>query len=210
MINFFLREVNCHTCGNQIKKGELFCRTCGRSRGINSKTQFKKFELIITAFSTIVVGVICISITAFLFSNLPVADAPNPTRLPSTITQSKTTEERATATRFSPSPLPRATNTPKGIDFASYSCLDKSQVKLRVGKRAEVQEYDMNLRSDPIVPDIWDANIVVMLRPGDKMSIIGGPKCAHDGTWWEVNTDSGYTGWVRELQPNKILLLPIN
>lgn len=209
MINFFLQEVNCHSCGNQIKRGEFFCRTCGRSRGINSKTQFKKFELIITAFSTIVVGVICISIAAFIFSNLPVADPPNPTRLPPTITQPKITEE-STATRVRPSPIPRATNTPKGIDFSSYSCPDKSQIKLRVGKRAEVQNYDMNLRSAPIVPDVWDANIVVMLRPGDKMSVIGGPKCAHDGTWWKVKTDSGYKGWVREMQPNKILLLPIN
>lgn len=119
----------------------------------------------------------------------------------------------------SPSKTPRPTSVPsktakptRTLDdsgFSSYSCLDKSQVRLRVGARAIVPNYDVNLRSSPRVPDVWDANIVVTLRKGAKMSVIGGPQCAHDGTWWEVQTDSGYTGWVRELQPGKILLEPI-
>lgn len=98
------------------------------------------------------------------------------------------------------------TSVPESSEFANYSCPDKSQVKLRVGLRAIVSIYDINLRSSPKVPDVWDANIVVTLRQGDKMTVIGGPQCAHEGTWWEVQTDSGYTGWVRELQPNKVLL----
>lgn len=102
----------------------------------------------------------------------------------------------------------KPTKTQKPADLTGYSCPDKSKIKLRVGMRAIVPYYDVNLREEPIVPEVWDANIVVMLRQGDTMLVIGGPKCAHEGTWWEVKTDQGYTGWVRELQPNKILLEP--
>lgn len=113
--------------------------------------------------------------------------------------------------RFMPtqSVIIRPTRTPKVSDLAGYSCPDKSQIRLRVGDRAIVPHYDVNLRLSPKVPNDWDANIVIMLRRYDKMIVIGGPKCAHEGTWWEVQTDNGYTGWVRELQPDKILLEPI-
>ncbi|MBV6394191.1 MAG: hypothetical protein KPEEDBHJ_03443 [Anaerolineales bacterium] len=104
----------------------------------------------------------------------------------------------------------KPTKTSATSDLAGYSCADKSKIKLRVGQEAIVPYYDVNLREAPIVPEVWDANIVVMLRQGDTMLVIGGPKCAHEGTWWEVKTDRGYTGWVRELQPNKILLEPLD
>lgn len=97
----------------------------------------------------------------------------------------------------------------QGSDFTNYSCPDKSKVKLRVGMRAIVSRDDVNLRSTPKVPNDWDANIITILHQGNKMTIIGGPKCAHDGTWWEVKTDRGYTGWIRELLPTRVLIEPI-
>ena len=219
MFDALFPEVNCPSCGNSIRKGLLFCKTCGRSRGFSATLQFKEFELLLMMFGLISIFCFCL----FVFAPLVVrwiTITPLPTIRPiatATIFLSPIPSRTATWATVAPTytsqptkvNTPRPTSTPKGIDFSSYSCPDKSKVQLRVGLRAEVQKYDMNLRSAPVVPDVWDANIVIMLRPGDRMTIIGGPRCAHDGTWWDVKTDRGYNGWVRELQPNKILLKPI-
>ncbi|MCQ3953001.1 MAG: hypothetical protein DPW15_06925 [Chloroflexi bacterium] len=31
-----------------------------------------------------------------------------------------------------------------------------------------------------------------------QVTVIGGPECAHEGTWWEVRTEYGDAGWMRE------------
>lgn len=36
------------------------------------------------------------------------------------------------------------------------------------------------------------------LVPGADLKIIGGPACANNWSWWEVETESGYTGWMAE------------
>jgi hypothetical protein len=56
------------------------------------------------------------------------------------------------------------------------------------------------------VPQDWDSNIIIAMRQGDKMTVIGGPRCAHHGTWWQVEHENGHIGWVRELLPDKRLL----
>jgi hypothetical protein len=214
MLTSWLKQTNCHSCQNTIGPGQLFCKTCGRSRGINGVLQFKKWELIIATFgSSILICLLFAALSTMLINirNSPVVtdESPNTNVSAPPLISETDSPPPATATqRPSNTRTPRPTTTPES-NFASYSCPDKSKIKLRVGDRAMVAFYDMNLRSSPKVPDVWDANIVITLHEGNEMSVIGGPECAHDGTWWEVQTDSGYTGWVREMQPNKVLLEPI-
>lgn len=153
--------------------------------------------------------VICIAISTatsgyFLINN---SSSPDPTFSP--INSAPLIVLASKTPRPIPSKTIRPTRTPDDSSFLNYSCPDRSQIKLNIGLRAFVSFDYVNLRSSPVVPDVWDANIVATLQKGDRMTIVGGPKCAYDGTWWEVQTDNGYTGWVRELQPNKILLEPI-
>jgi len=80
----------------------------------------------------------------------------------------------------------------------NYWCDDLELVKLKVGDNAKVTWLKINLRSEPVVSDPWDQNIVAQLEKGVSLVIIGGPECAHNGTWWQVRTESGDTGWSRE------------
>jgi len=135
-------------------------------------------------------------------------------------------EINPTNTRISPTPTKeiKPTNTKIIIDVkeetspktplvkpipSNYYCPDLSSVTLGVGARAQIQWDKVNLRSYARVPNDWDANTIISLNKGNKMTVIGGPECAHDGTWWEVKTDSGYSGWIRELLPDKRLLSSI-
>lgn len=79
-----------------------------------------------------------------------------------------------------------------------YWCDDLDKVRLNIGDDAKVLWMKINLRSTPVVPDTWDANIVAQLDKGIRLTIIGGPECAHEGTWWEVQTENGDYGWSRE------------
>jgi len=107
---------------------------------------------------------------------------------------------------------PSSTPTPTEDHFipSVYQCPDLSSIKLFVGSNARVIWTKVSVRSYPEVPNDWDANIKTVLNDGEKVSIIGGPECSHDGTWWEVKTSTGYTGWMRELLPDKRLLAPID
>ncbi len=80
----------------------------------------------------------------------------------------------------------------------SYWCDDLSYVRLAVGDRIKVVALKANLRSEPIVPAEFYGNSIAKLEQGTSLTIIGGPTCAHNGTWWEVSTEGGQTGWVRE------------
>lgn len=79
-----------------------------------------------------------------------------------------------------------------------YWCDDLSKVKLKVGDRAKVLWLKVNLRTAPIVPQEYYENSIAKLEEGTALTIIGGPACAHEGTWWQVRTEKGQTGWMRE------------
>lgn len=81
---------------------------------------------------------------------------------------------------------------------SSYWCDDLSKVRLKVGDSAKVVWPKVNLRSAPIVPMEYYENSLAKVDEGTKLSIIGGPACAHNGTWWQVRLASGKTGWMRE------------
>lgn len=36
------------------------------------------------------------------------------------------------------------------------------------------------------------------LVPGADLEVIGGPKCANNWSWWKVETESGFVGWMAE------------
>ena len=41
-------------------------------------------------------------------------------------------------------------------------------------------------------------NEVIRLDPGSTFTVIGGPSCANDWSWWEIRTDDNITGWIAE------------
>ncbi|MCC6500997.1 MAG: hypothetical protein IT313_12090 [Anaerolineales bacterium] len=84
------------------------------------------------------------------------------------------------------------TPTPK------YWCDDLSYVKLKVGDRAKVVWEKVNLRTAPIVPEEYYENSIAKVDKGTHLTIIGGPACAHNGTWWQVRLQNGLVGWMRE------------
>ncbi len=96
-------------------------------------------------------------------------------------------------------PKPTRTSRPPTVPPQnSYWCDDLSLVKLEVGDDAKIVWMKVNLRSSPEVPEDYYANIVDELLEGTSFTIIGGPECAHNGTWWKIRTSSGQVGWVRE------------
>jgi hypothetical protein len=84
----------------------------------------------------------------------------------------------------------------------TYLCDDLSYVKLKVGDRAKVVWLKVNLRTAPIVPMEYYENSIAKVEQGTPITIIGGPACAHEGTWWQVRTKKGQTGWMREYLPS--------
>lgn len=80
----------------------------------------------------------------------------------------------------------------------NYWCDDLNLVKLKVGDGAKIVWLKVNLRSSPKVTDDFNANVVVQLEEGTSLTIIDGPECAHNGTWWKVRTEFGDIGWSRE------------
>ncbi|MBK6793410.1 MAG: SH3 domain-containing protein [Anaerolineales bacterium] len=101
---------------------------------------------------------------------------------------------------------PKPTSKPQSN--SGYWCDDLSLLRLEVGDTASISYPKVNLRSTPKVPDDYYANIVTELENGVALTITGGPECAHEGTWWEVRTEYGDTGWVREHTKDGYLMKP--
>ena len=79
---------------------------------------------------------------------------------------------------------------------------------LSIGMTARVNWPKVNVRSYPRVPEDWDANILTELSQGEEVEVIGGPRCAHGGYWWQVKTPTGIEGWMREAARDKTYLVP--
>ena len=80
----------------------------------------------------------------------------------------------------------------------NYLCEDINYVKLARGDNAIIAWPKANLRSQPLVPQDYYENIVAELEEGTILTIIDGPECSYKGTWWEIRTEHGQTGWIRE------------
>ncbi|MEO7839367.1 MAG: SH3 domain-containing protein [Anaerolineales bacterium] len=95
-------------------------------------------------------------------------------------------------------PVLGSTSSTTQTTIQKYWCDDLSYVKLKVGDRAKVVWPKVNLRTAPIVPQEFYENSIAKLDEGTAITIIGGPACSHNGTWWQVRTKNGQTGWMRE------------
>jgi len=77
---------------------------------------------------------------------------------------------------------------------------------LYIGVKARVTWKMVNVRSYAEVSQDWDANIVTVVERDEVVEIVGGPDCAHEGYWWEVITDNGLRGWMREEDSTRVFL----
>ena len=62
----------------------------------------------------------------------------------------------------------------------------------------QVADDTHRVRTAPIVPLDYYANSIAKLEAKTKLTVIGGPACAHNGTWWQVSPQKGQVGWVRK------------
>lgn len=79
---------------------------------------------------------------------------------------------------------------------SSNSCPGAPAQRLQVGDNAYVctSVDTVALREGPGKSYAIKKRLV----PGADLKVIGGPSCANNWSFWEVRTDSGYTGWMSE------------
>lgn len=65
------------------------------------------------------------------------------------------------------------------VDEMAYVCTSADSVKLREGPG---KNY----------------SVIKSLVPGADLKVIGGPTCSDNWSWWKVETESGYVGWMSE------------
>lgn len=65
------------------------------------------------------------------------------------------------------------------VDEMAFVCTANDSVKLRDGAG---KNY----------------SVIKSLVPGADVKIIGGPKCGDNWSWWQVETESGFVGWMSE------------
>ena len=218
----------CKHCGEKLELGAQFCPLCG-------KEQFKSKQRIKVALyiAGLVVLIIIIALFAqliwprlFLKKNLDATSLVLPhlsTPVPAQIILTSTGGNTTSLIQLLPSSTPEAVDTPtlswqpsitsspdtpvSNTLPAEYECPDKNQIKLRIGSTGMVQKFDVNLRKEPVVPNDYYINVVTRLSDGAKVTVLDGPTCAYDGSWWKVETESNDIGWVREIQPSKGTLI---
>ncbi len=42
------------------------------------------------------------------------------------------------------------------------------------------------------------ANTIMFLPTGTRFTVVAGPTCADQWSWWQIQTDNGYSGWISE------------
>lgn len=199
----------CQNCGKDNPGNTTFCSYCGNRFATSNPLGF--IAVLFGGSSVLGIGlIVLILILAISFggdggggatsSNPGVSDSGNSnnSNSPTTSTLSNT-----------PRPVPTKTIRPTTMPIVNtYRCDDLQYVKLDIGDKAKISWPKVNLRSTPRVPDDFYANVVAELLEGTSLTIIDGPECAHNGTWWEVRTSSGQTGWVREHISDGYLMKP--
>ncbi len=144
-------------------------------------------------------GLIAICIMVF-------SSKPRPTATPVATSTAEAINTSWPTSTLRPTPWP--TREPSITPV--YWCNDLELIRLDIGSNAMVAWDAANLRSTPEVPADWAANRIAVLFKGDRVRIVGGPACAHDGTWWQVETENSLRGWVREyVLPQGYLLEPV-
>jgi hypothetical protein len=80
--------------------------------------------------------------------------------------------------------------------LVTSSCPGAPAQRMIVNQRGYVctKEDAVKLRSAPK----RSGGEIMQLGPGTQFTIIGGPSCSDNWSWWNVRLDNGTTGWVSE------------
>ncbi len=92
-------------------------------------------------------------------------------------------------------PAVEATDEP-AVTARPSSCPGAPPQRVQVGARAQVcTAYDrLIVRAKPLSSSAE----ITRLDPGTVVDVAGGPVCAEDWSWWQIETAAGLTGWVAE------------
>ena len=98
----------------------------------------------------------------------------------------------------------------ESCESLTESCPGAPTQRLKVGGKAYVCTKTDSVHLREGANKSFD--ILKKLSPGAEVKIIDGPKCANNWSWWKVETESGYIGWMSEGGDNvdKYFLCPEN
>ena len=115
-----------------------------------------------------------------------ITNTPSPTAAGPAEEATDTTDDEAIDT-------PAATKSPTP---RPSSCPGAPPQRVRVGGSARVcTAYDrLVVRAKPLSSSAE----LTRLDPGTVVDVTGGPVCAEDWSWWQIETAAGLTGWVSE------------
>jgi hypothetical protein len=85
----------------------------------------------------------------------------------------------ATATYHAPYTCPGAPPQRMVINWRGYVCTRRESVHLRVDHMSS-------------------ADVLASLLPGTQFTVVDGPSCSGNWSWWKIQLDNGMTGWVSE------------
>lgn len=76
------------------------------------------------------------------------------------------------------------------------SCPNAPAQRMSVGKKGSVctKNDGVYLRNNPSK----SGTKLKLLEPGTQFTVVGGPKCASDWSFWEIRLSNGTTGWISE------------
>ena len=102
------------------------------------------------------------------------------------------------ATIPTPTPVPTITLTPV-ITLPTprpVSCPGAPDQRMLVGGQGAVCT-----QNDQVVMRLGPSRsqpVIIGLRPGTGFTVIDGPSCADNWSWWKIRTGDGLTGWISE------------
>ncbi|MEZ4866957.1 MAG: SH3 domain-containing protein [Caldilineaceae bacterium] len=87
-------------------------------------------------------------------------------------------------------------------------CPDAYPTRLQKGGRAYVLPQPPTPNRVREAPS-RQATVTGQVRPGERMTIIDGPRCADGWVWWYIQSDRGVSGWTSEGQAGEYWLAPL-
>jgi caspase domain-containing protein len=96
-----------------------------------------------------------------------------------------------------PSLIPTLTPSPIDMDTPTSNPCGNLATRVSVGMTIEVTTSGnvarLGIRPQPTL----DVNKIFELEPGERMTVLSGPKCSNDSYFWYISSQEG-DGWVRE------------
>lgn len=113
-------------------------------------------------------------------TSVPISTGEPEQRLTTTVKVTTTSSENNNSNRSKP----------------TKSCPGAPIQRLKVGDSARVctKSDNVYVRKGPSK----DSNILTSVAPGEFVKIIGGPECANNWSYWEVEIGDSITGWISE------------